>query len=155
MFIMYDKYMDVLTKRERSYNMSQIKSDNTVPEIKLRRLLAKRGFKNYRVNYRKLFGKPDIVFLKKKIAIFVDGCFWHKCPKCFSKPITRTKFWFKKIESNLRRDRKINQELKKKGWLVIRVWEHDIEKNSKQISDKIAIILKNKKHRAIIFNIKT
>lgn len=119
---------DVLTKEQRSYNMSMIKGKDTKPEIALRKLLFSRGLRGYRVHYS-LPGKPDIVFPKSKIAVFIDGCFWHKCPKCFIKPATNKKFWKKKIESNVKRDRVVNTELRKKGWKVLRIWEHEIRKD--------------------------
>ena len=138
---------DVLTKKQRSYNMSQIRSKNTGPEVKLRRLLSNRGFKNYRINYSTLLGKPDIVFTKKRIAIFIDGCFWHKCPVCFVRPETKVKFWMKKIQENLKRDKKVNTGLKKRGWSVIRTWEHDVEKNPARILAKLVKILRRKHYR--------
>lgn len=119
---------DVLTRKQRSYNMSQIKGKNTKPEVALRRLLFSRMIRCYRVN-TKLFGKPDIVFPKYRIVVFVDGCFWHKCPKCFIRPRNNRKFWDKKISGNVRRDRKVNRILKKEGWKVIRLWEHLIRTN--------------------------
>jgi len=72
--------------------MSRIRSKNTHPEIILRRELRKAGLIGYRLHYG-LRGKPDIVYSKNKIAVFVDGCFWHKCPKCFVRPVTNSKFW--------------------------------------------------------------
>ena len=126
---------DVLTKEQRSYNMSMIKAKNTRPEIVLRKLLSSHGIRGYRIHY-KLTGKPDIVFPKKKIAVFIDGCFWHKCHECFVKPETNRGFWNKKIDSNVKRDRIVNLELKEKGWKVIRIWEHEI-KNQKLIKKKI------------------
>lgn len=119
---------DVHTKKQRSYNMSMIKYRDTKPEASLRKLLFARGVRGYRVHY-KLLGKPDIVFPKKKIAVFIDGCFWHKCPKCFVKPQTNKKFWQEKINSNVERDKNVNKQLKKAGWKVIRIWEHDVKKN--------------------------
>ena len=80
---------------------------------------------------------------KKKIAIFIDGCFWHKCPICFQEPETRKEFWMKKIQSNVERDDKVNLQLKSDGWTVMRFWEHDVRKNPeaivKHISGKIGI----------------
>ena len=116
---------DVLTKKQRSFNMSRIKGQNTRPEFFLRKVLSIAGFKGYRLHY-KLIGRPDIAFPKKKTAIFIDGCFWHKCPKCFIKPGTNRAFWGKKISSNVLRDKTVNTELKKLGWRVIRIWEHQI-----------------------------
>jgi len=119
---------DVLTKEQRSYNMSMIKAKNTRPEIVLRKLLSSHGIRGYRIHY-KLTGKPDIVFPKKKIAVFIDGCFWHKCPRCFVKPQTNKGFWKEKINSNVERDKIVNKKLKKMGWKIIRIWEHELRKN--------------------------
>ena len=127
---------DVLTKKQRAYNMSKIRGKNTGPEVKLRKLLYAHGIKGYRVHYN-LSGKPDIVFVKKKITIFVDGCFWHKCPVCFQEPETRKEFWMKKILSNIERDKKVDEQLKNAGWAVIRIWEHEIRKNPEKCIEKI------------------
>jgi len=126
---------DVLTREQRSYNMSQIKNKNTKPEIRLRKLLFSQGLKGYRLSAA-ITGKPDIVFSKYKIVIFIDGCFWHKCPLCFKKPQTNKKFWIDKIENNVKRDRETNKSLVKDGWIVLRFWEHEIKKNiNKCVSD--------------------
>ena len=132
---------DVLTKKQRSFNMSQIKGKDTKPEVILRKQLYARGIRGYRIHY-KLSGKPDIVFLKKKIAIFVDGCFWHKCPLCFVKPKTRAKFWTKKIESNIKRDTTVKELLEKEGWIVLRIWEHEIKKTMDNVLIEILKLLK-------------
>ncbi|MGD0336334.1 MAG: very short patch repair endonuclease [Candidatus Omnitrophota bacterium] len=118
---------DVLTKKQRSYCMSQIRARDTQPEIILRKAISSAGISGYRLNYR-LLGKPDIVFPKRKIAVFIDGCFWHKCPRCFIKPDTNKKFWNEKIASNVKRDKIVNTELKRKGWKVLRIWEHELRK---------------------------
>jgi len=130
---------DVLTKKQRSYCMSQIRGRDTQPEIFLRRAISGAGLKGYRLHY-KLLGKPDIVFPKRKVVIFIDGCFWHKCPKCFIRPGTNRGFWHKKIDSNVKRDKTVNAQLKGKGWKVLRIWEHELlmEKIIKRkILDKI------------------
>ena len=130
---------DVLTKKQRSFNMSMIRGKNTQPEIILRRIISAAGLRGYRLNY-KLPGKPDIVFTKRKIAIFIDGCFWHKCSKCFIKPRTNAKFWNKKIYSNVQRDKVVSTELKSKGWKVLRIWEHELRKEKiikRKILDRI------------------
>jgi DNA mismatch endonuclease (patch repair protein) len=116
--------------------MSQIRSKNTGPEIKLRKQLWSQCIKGYRIHYN-LPGKPDIVFTKKKIAIFIDGCFWHKCPICFQEPETRKEFWMKKIQSNIERDKKVNIQLKEMGWTVMRFWEHEIRKNPSLVIETI------------------
>jgi DNA mismatch endonuclease (patch repair protein) len=131
---------DVLTPKQRTYNMSQIRGKNTAPEIKLRKMLFAAGIRGYRIHYN-LPGKPDVVFIKKKIAIFVDGCFWHKCPVDFQEPATRKEFWIKKIQSNIDRDKKVNEQLKRDGWTVIRIWEHEIKKEPEKTVKKIVALL--------------
>jgi len=128
---------DVLSPAQRKLNMSRIRAKNTGPEVKLRKLLWVEGIRGYRVHY-KLPGKPDIVFTKKKIAVFIDGCFWHKCPICFQEPATRKEFWMNKIQSNIDRDKKVNEQLKEEGWTVIRIWEHEIRKEPENVVRKIS-----------------
>ncbi|MBA7533742.1 Very short patch repair protein [subsurface metagenome] len=119
--------MDIHSKETRSYNMSQIKSKNTKPELLLRKALWCNGIRNYRLK-NSLPGKPDLYFPVKKVAIFIDGCFWHKCPKCFKEPKSNKEFWLKKIKDNTIRDRNANEALRDKGWIVLRFWEHQIKK---------------------------
>lgn len=128
--------MDVLTPSQRSFNMSKIHSKNTSPEIKLRKLLSGLGVRGYRLHY-KLTGKPDIVFTKKRIVIFIDGCFWHRCKKDFVQPKSRKNFWLPKIEQNLKRDNIVNRKLKKEGWKVMRIWEHEILKQKELLILKV------------------
>ena len=133
---------DVLTLEQRKLNMSRIRGKNTGPELKLRKLLFSNGIRGYRIHYD-LPGKPDIVFVKKKIAIFIDGCFWHKCPVDFQEPETRKEFWMKKINSNVDHDKKINTQLQDEGWLVIRFWEHDVRKKPDEIVEIIKTKIEN------------
>ncbi len=130
---------DVLNPQQRSYCMSQIKGKNTKPEVLLRKAIWKIGLR-FRLNY-KLYGKPDITFPGKKTVIFIDGCFWHGCPKHHIRPKTNKKFWKEKIGKNIKRDKEVNKYLKKKGWHVLRFWEHQIDKDIhacvKRISDFI------------------
>ncbi|MFC1548703.1 very short patch repair endonuclease [Candidatus Omnitrophota bacterium] len=119
---------DVLTKDQRRYCMSQIRGKDTKIEVLLRKELRRKGLKGWRSNY-KLEGKPDVVYPKEKIAIFCDGCFWHGCPKCYKPPKTNKKFWKPKIRQNIYRDETVNGILRKKGWKVIRLWEHDLKKH--------------------------
>ena len=131
---------DVLTPDQRKLNMSRVRGKNTGPEIKLRKLLWSRGIRGYRIHHN-LLGKPDIVFTKKRVAIFIDGCFWHKCPVCFQEPETRKEFWMKKIQSNIDRDAKVDEQLKNNGWTVIRIWEHEIRKEPEKAIKKIIALL--------------
>lgn len=132
---------DVLTREQRSYCMSRIRGRNTAPELVLRKEISSSGLRGYRLHY-KLPGRPDIVFPRRKIAVFIDGCFWHRCPKCFVEPETHRKFWMKKIASNLKRDSLVGSELKRKGWKVLRIWEHDAD-NQKIIKSRIIDRIKN------------
>lgn len=131
---------DVLTKEQRSYCMSRIHGRDTQPELILRKKISSNKIRGYRVHYR-LLGKPDIVFPRKKIAIFIDGCFWHKCPKCFPRLSTSKKYWVNKVGSNIRRDEKVTLELRRKGWRVIRIWEHEIRKNLNNSFGRISKLL--------------
>ena len=117
--------VDIFTKEKRSHIMSRVRSKNTKLELLLRKYLFSKGLRGYRVNVN-LPGKPDIAFPKYKVAIFVDGCFWHKCPKCFKAPETNKEFWTKKINGNVERDKRVNQQLSETGYTVIRFWEHQI-----------------------------
>jgi len=131
---------DTFTKEVRSKIMAKVKSENTVPEIMLRKQLYSKGVR-YRINYRSLEGNPDVVIPSKKIAIFIDGCFWHKCPKCFGLPDSNKEYWRKKIEKNVERDKKANKALKLKGWRVIRIWEHEIRKDLERSVKRIVDVL--------------
>ena len=132
---------DVLSKAQRSYNMSMVKGKNTRPEFKLRKLLFGNGIRGYKIHYN-ILGKPDLVFTKYKIAVFIDGCFWHKCPLCFKNPETNREFWLEKINSNVLRDKGITKKLKSEGWKVIRIWEHDIKgKNINKCLKRIVLAL--------------
>lgn len=115
---------DVHTKEVRSYNMSRIRGKNTKPEIQLRKLLFKMGFR-FRLHDKSLPGTPDIVLKKYRTVIFVHGCFWHGHENCkyFVIPKTRTEWWLRKIENNKNNDYKNIIELKLENWNVIIVWE--------------------------------
>ena len=118
------------TTKERSLIMSKIKGKDTKPEIQLRRALWKKGIR-YRINYKKLPGRPDIVILKYKIAIFVDGEFWHGYNwQDKKKKINSNKaFWIPKIERNMQRDFQNNQKLEEMDFKVLRFWANDLKKD--------------------------
>ncbi len=118
------RHRDVMTQEQRSRCMASIKGYDTGPELRLRRALWKRGWR-YRLK-TKLPGKPDMVFVSQRVAIFVDGCFWHGCPKHGVSPKTNQKFWEEKLRANLMRDREVGASLREAGWTVIRFWEHDV-----------------------------
>lgn len=134
---------DVLTAEQRSYCMSQIKGKNTKPELALRKALWSLGYR-YRVKNR-LPGKPDLVFASLRTVIFVDGCFWHKCPDHFVQPKTRPQFWLDKINGNVVRDCRNNESLRAEGWQVIRIWEHEIKESLENAINRVVCVLEMKR----------
>lgn len=117
---------DVHDPATRSFNMSKVRSSgNHSTELKLRTLLRSHHISGWRRGYP-LFGKPDFVFPKNRLAVFVDGCFWHGCKRNCRPAPSNNEFWRKKIEANIRRDRLVTRELRKKGWTVLRIWEHEL-----------------------------
>lgn len=119
---------DRLTKERRSWNMSRIRGKNTTPEIRVRSLLHRLGFR-FRIHGRNLPGKPDVVLAKYKTVVFVHGCFWHRhkgCKNCTT-PTNRRDWWLSKLEHNVLRDRQHHVALRKLGWRVIVIWECEIE----------------------------
>jgi DNA mismatch endonuclease (patch repair protein) len=144
--------MDRLSKEKRSWNMSRIRSKNTKPEVFLRSLLYKMGYR-FRLNgkvanrvYHKgiLPGKPDIVLAKYKAVIFVHGCFWHRHKGCkrATMPKTKTDWWSDKFSKNVARDKKNICELKKLDWHVIVVWECEL-KELEKLQARLCRELKN------------
>lgn len=107
-------------------SMQANRSKDTSPELALRKLLHAQGLR-YRVNsrpFKQLRRTADVVFSKAKVAVFVDGCFWHACPEHYTEPIKNVDYWRTKISRNLERDAEINQRLADEGWKVLRFWSH-------------------------------
>ncbi len=132
------------TKEIRSYNMSCIRSQNTKPEVIVRKFLFSQGFR-YRKNVSSLPGKPDIVLPKYKTVIFVHGCFWHMhdCGR-FVWPSTNTDYWYNKILGNVERDEKNLNLLQELGWNTIVVWECELKKDIREKTlTKILLLIKN------------
>ncbi len=125
--------MDVHDKATRSFNMSRIRSRDTKPEIRLRKYLSGCGLRGYRLN-SKLPGKPDIVFSRQRVAVFIDGCFWHGCPSCGDgrAPLSNTDYWNAKRAANQARDQRRTRELEQTGWTVLRMWEHEVMKKTEE-----------------------
>lgn len=128
---------DVLTRKQRKYCMSRIRGKDTIPEIAVRRLVHRLGYR-FRLHNRELPGCPDIVLPRHKKVIFVHGCFWHmhKCRYGKVIPQTRKKFWQTKRQANVARDRKNIKELKTLGWKVLVLWECQI-RNTPKLSTRI------------------
>jgi DNA mismatch endonuclease, patch repair protein len=115
---------DWLTPQQRSYNMSRIRSrGNSTTELTLIKIMRNAGLKGWRRN-SELPGRPDFVFPKRHMAVFVDGCFWHGCPKCYVPPRSNRPYWSAKVTGNRARDRRRSRELRLRGWRVVRLWEH-------------------------------
>jgi len=129
------KRTDVLTKEQRSKCMSNIKGKDTSIEVALRSQLWCRGLR-FRKHY-KIIGRPDIVFVSARVAVFIDGCFWHRCPAHFIQPKNNDVFWLNKISRNVARDELVNAELKTMGWNVLRFWEHELEDNLNKVASSI------------------
>lgn len=123
--------MDVLSPEQRRKNMQSIPQKDTKPEVLLRHALWSKGIR-YRKNYANLPGKPDIALTRQKIAIFVDGDFWHARghqDNPGEQVASNKEFWQKKLARNVERDKEVNDELTEAGWLVLRFWESDIKKD--------------------------
>ena len=119
---------DVFTKAKRSEVMSRIRGrGNKETEMALATLLRRYGIKGWR-RHQPIFGKPDFIFPKFRLAVFVDGCFWHSCPKHKTKPKNNRVFWRRKLSSNKKRDALVNATLRRAGWRVLRIWEHELAK---------------------------
>ncbi len=133
--------VDVLTKKQRSFNMSQIRSKDTSPEITVRSIVHRMGYR-YALHRNDLPGHPDIVLVRHKKIIFVHGCFWHMhhCRYGIVVPATRTKFWQTKRNSNVARDKRNQKALKKLGWQILVVWECQTKK-PETIMNKIITFL--------------
>lgn len=127
--------MDIISKERRSWNMSRIRNKDTVPEKAVRSALHKLGFR-FRLHRRDLPGKPDIVLQKYKTVIFVNGCFWHRHPRCkFAySPKTREDFWQRKFNLNIERAQIVQQKLRDLGWQPIVIWECQTENSQKLMS---------------------
>jgi DNA mismatch endonuclease, patch repair protein len=117
---------DVFSKSKRSDVMSHIRSRaNRDTELALKGVFQELGIRGWRRN-QSLLGRPDFVFRQQRIAVFVDGCFWHCCPQHQTWPKNNARFWREKLQSNQARDRAVNRALRSQGWRVLRIWEHEL-----------------------------
>ncbi len=123
--------------------MSSIKGKNTKPEITLRKALSDNSIRGYRVHWKKVIGNPDIAFVGRKIAIFVHGCFWHRCPYCHPHvPKTHSSYWQDKFNKNVQRDKRYQEQLKKTGWKSIVIWECESKNDINECVNRIRNVLK-------------
>lgn len=125
-----------MTPTQRSLLMGRIQGRHTTPELLLRKSLWNRGIR-YRLHRRLEGSRPDLVISATRIAVFVDGCFWHCCPIHGVRPKTNVAFWRTKLDGNRARDRRNNTALRAAGWTVIRFWEHEIEKSVDRCAERV------------------
>lgn len=131
--------MDFLSSTTRSHVMSRIRSTETRPERMLRSELSKLGLRGYRKNYRAVprVSSADVAFTRRRVAVFVDGSFWHGHPKYFT-PGKSGRYWDEKIERNMRRDRITTRAYRRDGWTVIRVWDFVVERDPGRVARRVA-----------------
>jgi|ERR1044072_6004260 DNA mismatch endonuclease (patch repair protein) len=132
------KRTDHVAPEMRSQIMRAVKSKGArSTERKLRAALAASGIKDWRMHADHLPGKPDFIFPKKMLAVFVDGCFWHGCSKCYRRPHSSQAYWDAKVAGNMARDRRRRAELRRLGWRVLRFWEHEVKESASKAALKI------------------
>lgn len=118
---------DVFSKAKRSQVMSNIRGKgNKETELLLASIFREHKITGWR-RHQSVFGKPDFLFRGLRVCVFVDGCFWHGCPKCYMRPKSNQIFWDGKAAANRARDKLVNRELKREGWHVLRIWEHELK----------------------------
>ena len=133
---------DIWTKTKRSEVMAKIRGrGNRSTEGRLAALFRMHGFTGWR-RQRPLPGRPDFVFPARRLAVFVDGCFWHGCPRHGTMPKENRRFWQAKITRNRERDREVRAELRRLGWKVLRVWEHELtRRNERRLVARLGRVL--------------
>lgn len=137
---------DKISADRRSANMGAIRSRDTRIERLLRQSLRSLGLTGYRLDRRDLPGRPDIAFIGHRLAVFVDGCFWHGCPRCYVAPKTATAYWNDKLARNQARDRSADDALISLGWVVLRFWEHEVEADSDECARRVEAALRGSAH---------
>lgn len=133
----------------KSEQMARVRSKDTDAELLLRRALWSAGLR-YRVTARKLPGTPDITFGSTKLAVFVDGCFWHGCPEHYTKPRANDSFWQEKLRRNRARDERVDAELAALGWLSVRVWEHEVYEDVGNVVDRVKTLVRQRAQSKIV-----
>ncbi|MEK6375341.1 MAG: very short patch repair endonuclease [Acidobacteriota bacterium] len=123
---------DVFSSQKRSAIMSRVRSrGNTRTELALLSIFRRQGIVGWR-RKQAIFGNPDFVFRRQRLAVFVDGCFWHCCPKHETRPASNRTFWRRKLKRNRARDRLVNRTLRNAGWKVCRIWQHDLTRRNEE-----------------------
>lgn len=135
--------VDKLTKEKRSWNMGRVRSQDTKPELLVRSMLQRHGYR-FRLHKKDLPGKPDIVLARYNTVVFVHGCFWHRHKNCSDAtiPKTNTAFWQNKLSKNVERDKKTQKALRRFGWQVIVIWECETTKPDKLMNRLNKLLLR-------------
>jgi DNA mismatch endonuclease (patch repair protein) len=127
--------MDRVSKATRSHIMASVRSrGNRSTELRMAQIMRASGLKGYR-RHLPVAGRPDFAWPKQKLALFVDGCFWHGCPRCNRPSKSNTSFWKKKVSDNRKRDVRVSRQLRREGWKVLRVWECKVQ--SRRTLDRV------------------
>jgi DNA mismatch endonuclease (patch repair protein) len=127
---------------ERSRIMRAVHGKNTSAERALRDALWVAGLRGYRLHSENVPGTPDVLYGIERLAVFVDGCFWHGCPKCYREPKSRKEYWTMKVQRNKDRDARVNADCEANGWRVLRLWEHEVLKTPKRAAARVAKVLR-------------
>lgn len=126
--------MDVFTPEKRSLVMAAIRRrGNRTTERRFAAILRGSGIGGWKLHSTEVPGSPDFFFRRERLAIFIDGCFWHGCPRCFQQPRQNAEFWSRKIGANRSRDRSVSRRLRRAGVRVVRIWEHELERRTKRL----------------------
>ncbi len=133
---------DQLTTEGRSALMSRVRTQGTAPELALRKALWSYGVRGWRLHPKGIPGKPDLAWIGRRIAVFVDGAFWHGHPDYYWGQ--SGEFWDAKIERNRERDHRVNEELAARGWVVVRVWDFEVELDPDEAAQRVATVLRER-----------
>jgi DNA mismatch endonuclease (patch repair protein) len=132
---------DNVSTETRTRTMRKVRSRDTKLERAFRQALIAQGLRGYRVAPSNVVGKPDVVYLRAKFAIFVDSCFWHGCPDHCRRPSSNVEYWNSKITRNKARDERVSTSLAEQGWTILRIWEHDLRENPASVVQQITTTL--------------
>lgn len=128
---------DMFSRKQRSEIMSKVKSrGNRATELRLANIFRDHSITGWRRHYL-VFGRPDFAFRTERVAVFVDGCFWHRCPKHGALPVNNRAFWARKLSLNRQRDKIVAKTLRCSGWLVLRIWQHEL-REPERVARKVA-----------------
>lgn len=132
---------DRMSSAQRSLTMSRIRSTgNATTELRFRRLARAAHIVGWRRGSA-LAGRPDFVFALQRIVVFIDGCFWHRCPRCYAPPKSNRRYWKGKAARNVARDRLINRHLRAHGWRILRLWEHSLREEPDRCVRRLQTLL--------------